>query len=477
EQRAGGGTVTATKTFGAARRGYVAVMVYDGKHREPSSRGFEYVIAEAAPNTAPVLSAGGDVELTVGEQLQRTVTVTDPDSTSWTATVNYGDGSGDQRVTVTDRKVALAHTWSTAGTYTVTVTVTDDGGEKATATFTVTVVPAQPPNQAPTVTLTGPATVTQGTTWVGRGTFTDPDSTAWTYTADYGAGPQELEPTAGQLKLEHAFTAAGTYTVILAVTDNQGATGTAQVTVTVTNAAPAVQLTAPVTTAEVGQQVTLTASFTDPGRTDTHTATWTVGDRTVAGALAEHGGKGTTSLPYVFTKPGIYPIAVTVTDTGRGAGTADTVKGGKVFVRVYDRSGALTGAGTVASPAGSCRLETACESEAGEASFTVTAHYPGKKGGPKGELRFTAPGFSLTDASYDVLVAASGTATLRGTGKAAKTAVTFEVTGVDTGATAGHTDQLRFRAWDDSGRLVYDNQPAGAASPAARGTLRVSGRL
>ncbi|MCC5575166.1 DUF11 domain-containing protein [Microtetraspora sp. AC03309] len=480
----GGGTITWSRMYTAPVQGSLLVLLKDGTN-PPVGQMIPFVIEEAVPNTAPQVSAGPDVTVTVGETLQRTVTFTDPGSTSWTASVDYGDGTGPQPVTVTGQQIVLEHQWATAGTYPVTVKVKDDGDLESTASFTATVVPAETPNQAPKVTLTGPATVTEGSTWTGRGSFTDPDSTSWTFTADYGdgTGPQPLTLTAGQLKLTHVFSGSGEFTVVLSVTDDKGATGTAGVKVQVTNVAPVVTLKEPAVVAKVGEPVMLNASFTDPGTADSHTATWTIGTRTVAGALGENKGKGAVSLPYVFTEPGIYPIAVTVTDNDRGTAKADTTGGRKVFVRVYDRSGALTAAGTVTSPAGSCLLETACEDKAGEGSFSVAVRYSGKKGGPKGELRYAAPGFELTGASYETLVAVDGTATLRGTGKVGKAGdagkagnskVTFELTAVDA-ATTGGADQLRMRVWDATGRLIYDNQPTGAASPAVIGTLRVSG--
>ncbi|MBO4275483.1 PKD domain-containing protein, partial [Microbispora triticiradicis] len=310
-----------------------------------------------------------------------------------------------------------------------------------------------------------------------RGSFVDPDSSSWTYTADYGdgAGPQPLTPTAGQLKLSHVYAAAGDYTVVLAVTDDKGATGTAQVVVSVTDTAPEATLKAAPATVAVGEQVMLAGSFTDKATGDTHTATWTVGGKQVTGALAEHNGKGTLALPYTFTKPGLYQVSVTVADNHGARTTADTANGRKVQVLVLDRDASLTGAGRLTVPAGACKVNAECAKQDGTASFTVTAHYPGKGKGraPTGNVAYTAPGFDLKDASFTVLSAADGTAIARGTGqvKGAGT-VTFEITATDTGA--GKTDRLHLVVWDAKGTLVYDNQPTGAPAPLS-GVLRVAG--
>ncbi|MBE3015208.1 PKD domain-containing protein [Microbispora sp. NEAU-D428] len=146
-------------------------------------------------------------------------------------------------------------------------------------------IPPDAPNQAPQVALRAKTTIAAGSYWWGAGGFTDPDSTSWTYRVDYGdgAGPQPLELTAGQLKLEHVFTSAGDYTVVLTVTDDKGASGSAQVLVHVTDPVP-LRLKAPVAVAKVGEPVALTASFTDlDGRGDTHTATWAIGGQQVPG--------------------------------------------------------------------------------------------------------------------------------------------------------------------------------------------------
>ncbi|XVQ82177.1 PKD domain-containing protein [Microbispora siamensis] len=325
------------------------------------------------------------------------------------------------------------------------------------------------------VTLRAPLdTVEAGSTWVGIGSFTDPDSSAWSYTVDYGdgTGPQPLALTADQIKLEHVFGTAGDYTVVLTVTDDKGGSGSAKVTVHVTNAAPEVALKAPVAMAAVGEPVTLTGSFTDPGRGDTHTATWSIGGRQVAGALAEHNGKGTVSLPQVFTKPGLYPISVTVADNRGGRTTADTAKGTKAYVLVYDRNASLVGAGTVAAPAGVCTVNAGCAKD-GTASFSLTVRYPRKGEAPSGEVSYTAPGFTLRGGDVKVLSAAGGTATLRGEATVNDSMkVTYEITAADAGTPADRTDQLHLKVWNSKEELIYNT--TGKPSP-VNGVIRISG--
>ena len=59
---------------------------------------------------------------------------------SWTATVDYGDGSGTRSLTLnSDKTFALDRTYASAGTYTITVRVTDDDGGVGIARQQVTV--------------------------------------------------------------------------------------------------------------------------------------------------------------------------------------------------------------------------------------------------------------------------------------------------------------------------------------------------
>ena len=58
-----------------------------------------------------------------------------------TATVNYGDNSGVQPLTLSGKSFTLSHTYSQTGSFTVTVTV-NDGADTGTATFNVQVLGA-----------------------------------------------------------------------------------------------------------------------------------------------------------------------------------------------------------------------------------------------------------------------------------------------------------------------------------------------
>ncbi|WP_229075899.1 PKD domain-containing protein [Actinoplanes sp. DH11] len=473
-QKSGGGTIRVSRTFEEAGEYSVFLTLKDSKG-DTAYTSIGYLIAPGGADAAPEIAAGPDAELTAGERFQRTVTFTDPTSTSWKATVDHGDGTV-RSLDLDAQELALDHTWAKPGAYPVTITVTDDGGLSATARFTVTVTPAQTPNTAPAVEFSGPASLTEGGTWIAKGTVVDPDADTWSVTADFGdgSGPQPVRLDGKSFDLSHVFTDDGARTVEVRVTDDKGgnAAGTRQVKVA--NAAPAVTLTAPAAGAvvAVGGTVRLEAAFTDAGVADTHTATWEIGGKTYDSGLAGSGGSGVVSLPHVFTKAGRYPVSVTVSDDDGGRGTAGKIGEQKAYVLVHDPASAIVGAGVTASPKGSCTLGAFC-GQASAATFALHAAYPRKATAPVGELRWTAAGFDLRSSSFTVLAAADGTAVLRGAGRANGSDVTFEVTATDSGRPLDRTDSVRLVVTSRTGQVIYDNERDGTPNPVL-GVVRIS---
>ena len=87
-------------------------------------------------NVAPAVTiTGGQPELDEGDQFTAAGSFTDPGADAWTATVDYGDGTGVSPLTLNpDKTFALDHTYLDNGNFTVTVRVFD-GFEYGTATF------------------------------------------------------------------------------------------------------------------------------------------------------------------------------------------------------------------------------------------------------------------------------------------------------------------------------------------------------
>jgi len=246
------------------------------------------------PNQAPTASFTATTSpLTVAVNAAAS---TDTDGTIVSYGWDFGDGTVATGATAT-------RTYAAAGTYTVTLTVTDDDGATGTSTQQV-VVPAAPVNQLPTAAFT--ATTSPLAVAVDAAASTDVDGTIVSYAWDFGDGSTATGPTASR-----TYAAAGTYTVTLTVTDNQGATGTTTQSVVVpaipVNGSPTAAFTA--TTTPLAVAVDGSAS-SDPDGTIVSYA-WDFGN----GATAT----GVTAAN-TFATAGTYTITLTVTDNQGATG-------------------------------------------------------------------------------------------------------------------------------------------------------------
>ncbi|MCL3861295.1 PKD domain-containing protein [Actinotalea sp. K2] len=141
---------------------------------------------------------------------------------------DFGDGA-------TGAGVTASHTYATSGTYTVRLTVTDNAGATGTTTRQVSVAGPPPANQVPVAVFS--SSVSDLAVSVDGSGSSDPDGTVAGYAWDFGDGATGAGVTAS-----HTYAAAGTYTVTLTVTDNQGATGTVAAEVTVVEPGPVTEL-------------------------------------------------------------------------------------------------------------------------------------------------------------------------------------------------------------------------------------------
>lgn len=132
---------------------------------------------------------------------------------------SFGDGS-------TATGVTANHVYSSAGNYNVGLTVTDTRGGSTVLSKVVTATP--PPNAPPTAVFAAVAT-DLGISVSSTGSA-DSDGSIASYAWQFGDGGTATGATAN-----HSYSTAGTYTVVLTVTDNGGATGTVQHDVVVTD--------------------------------------------------------------------------------------------------------------------------------------------------------------------------------------------------------------------------------------------------
>jgi hypothetical protein len=92
----------------------------------------------AVANVPPIVDAGPDAFLVMRQLLSRSVVFTDPGADTWSAVVDWGDGSVATSSGLSTRSFTVAHAYESSGTYLVTVTVTDKDGGQGGASFRAT---------------------------------------------------------------------------------------------------------------------------------------------------------------------------------------------------------------------------------------------------------------------------------------------------------------------------------------------------
>jgi len=200
----------------------------------PPSTGNQLYVRNLVSNQAPVLQPlGKDVLLFESQPLHLTWQFSDNDgSTSWTATVDYGDGTGVQTLALNANKTFVLDHLYAPGAYDLTVAVTDDAG--ATGSLLIHVVVS---NVTPSVNLSSTLDLAFTMTLDASGTFTDPGSNeTYSATVNYGdgtgtqtlaLGPFDASPlVGGSFTLHHTYAAAGPYTVTVIVSDSNGGSST-----------------------------------------------------------------------------------------------------------------------------------------------------------------------------------------------------------------------------------------------------------
>ena len=152
----------------------------------------------------------------------------DPDGTIVSCHWDFGDGS-------TDTGITTSHTFTTTTvrTFTITLIVTDDAGATGTSTQSIEVLPAgSSGSNPPTARFTAkPSYGHSPLTIVFDASLSSAvDGTIAVYAWDFGDGA-----TGSGVTISHMFTAAATtnFTVTLTVTNNDGASNTTSIVITV----------------------------------------------------------------------------------------------------------------------------------------------------------------------------------------------------------------------------------------------------
>jgi hypothetical protein len=93
-------------------------------------------------NVKPTVTGINKATFSAGNTYSATGTITDPGlDDTFTATVDWGEGSGPASLPVTDNSISLNHVYATPGYYNLVVKVTDDDGATATISRWIRVKP------------------------------------------------------------------------------------------------------------------------------------------------------------------------------------------------------------------------------------------------------------------------------------------------------------------------------------------------
>lgn len=229
----------------------------------------------------------------------------DPDGTITQYQWTFGDGSSATGPTA-------SHTYSSPGAYTATLTVTDNKGAKDTRSVTISVL-APVVNAPPTAMAAANLTSGLAPLWVAfdGSASSDADGSIVSYQWSFGDGT-----TADGAKVDHCYTAAGTYTAVLTVTDDDGAKATGSKTITVSappNTAPTAVAKANPTTGTAPLYVTFDGSSSSDADGSITSYVWSFGDGT--------SGTGAT-VKHTYLATGSYMAILTVTDDDGATGVA-----------------------------------------------------------------------------------------------------------------------------------------------------------
>ena len=284
---------------------YTAQLIVTDNEGAADTCTVDIVVVEPAANIPPVAVCEADPEAGIAPLTVAFsgTSSTDQDGTIESYAWEFGDGNSATGASVTN-------TYADPGTYTAQLIVTDNEGAADTCTVDITV---EAPNVAPTAVCeadpeSGVAPLTVAFDGTGS---TDSDGTIESYAWDFGDGN-----TATGVTASNTYTDPGTYTAQLIVTDNDGASDTCTVDITVLEPAANIPPTAVCEADPTSGDAPLTVAFDGTGSTDSdgtiESYAWDFGD----------GNTATTATgSNTYAAPGTYTAQLIVTDN---EGASDT---------------------------------------------------------------------------------------------------------------------------------------------------------
>jgi large repetitive protein len=308
-------TVSGPPNASIAPPGYYMLFILNNQG-VPSIAKFVQVLSTPnnQPPTGTITQPTGNVTIAAGQAVTFAGSGFDPDGApAQFAWVLPGGSPGS----VLNNPSPGSVTFANPGTYVASLTVVDSIGENDPSPPTRTITVTGASNQPPTANPGGPYTGTAGQAIAFNGSgSSDPDGQVVSYQWSFGDGG-----TATGATPSHTYANGGSYMVSLAVTDNNGAVGSASTTANV--AAPNNQLPVARFVGSPYSGTTLTAiafngsTSSDPDGTIASYA-WNFGDgNTATGATL-------TTPNHTYGSAGTYTVTLTVTDDKGGQGSATT---------------------------------------------------------------------------------------------------------------------------------------------------------
>ena len=266
---------------------YIVTLNVTNQYGQSNQTSQTIIINNSAPTSLFTWSPQPGI---VNEAITFTSNCSDSDGADDSLSYNWSFGEG-----LYYKQQDSTHTYNQSGDYSVILNVTDNDGNTTSSSQTITVT------NKPSVNFSfSPSSPITSDTITFTDTSTDSDGSISSYNWSFGDGSysEDEQPT-------HSYSYDGTYTVLLNVTDNDGATNQTSLDITVLNTPPVANFTFSPQNATDLQKITFTNCSTDPDGHITN-CTWNFGDETTNYSM--------NTTTHQYDDNGTYTITLNVTD-------------------------------------------------------------------------------------------------------------------------------------------------------------------